>query len=251
MKHSWFPIFLVAGLLALVVVLGGLQYIWLNQVSEGERVRLQRTVENDTQRFAEDFNREMQSVYSPFQLDAEAWREADYATFNERFDLWRGNANYPNLIKDFYFANSAANSKLLLYDKQTRVFSETSWTSELEGLRLRLSEKKSFMWFDENLPALTITIREIENRLDRLIIRTAKVPAVNNEAVDNFNFLVIVLDEDTIKNQVCPTWQTSISQTAKWRITISPSNKKARRKQFFKPVTKRLTEATRVPTFLI
>jgi hypothetical protein len=203
MKHFRLPTFFVAALLALIIVLGGLQYVWLNQVGEGELARLQRTVENDAQRFADDFNKEMQNAYNPFQLDAEAWREADYATFNERFDFWLENTNYPNLIKDFYFANSAANSKLLQYDKENGVFRESPWTNELERLRARLSEEKSFAGFDEDLPALMLTVRELENRFDRLIIRPAKFPG-SLDAPDNFNFLVIVLDENTIKNQILP-----------------------------------------------
>ena len=63
-----------------IIVVGGfarlarfacvLQYRWLGQISDAERDRLQSRLRDDTNRFAEDFNREIQSVYFNFQIDA-------------------------------------------------------------------------------------------------------------------------------------------------------------------------------------
>ena len=68
MKRSWFPIFLVFGLLGLLVLLATLQYQWLGQISEGEGERLKARLESDTKRFAEDFNREIQSAETPIRV---------------------------------------------------------------------------------------------------------------------------------------------------------------------------------------
>ncbi len=58
-----------------------LQYKWLGQVSDAEREHLQSRLQDDTQRFAEDFNREIQSVYFNFQIDAEDFRRRKLELF--------------------------------------------------------------------------------------------------------------------------------------------------------------------------
>jgi hypothetical protein len=81
MNRSRFPIMLVAGLLVLLSVLAFLQYRWLGQISDGERERLARSLQTETARFAEDFNREMQNAYFNFQLNADVWRDKNWDEF--------------------------------------------------------------------------------------------------------------------------------------------------------------------------
>src|SRR5687767_11671761 len=78
MNRSWISLLLVAALLGLLTVLAALQYQWLSQISSDERERLQKRLETDTQRFAEDFNRELQVAYFSFQFDDEAWRQKSF-----------------------------------------------------------------------------------------------------------------------------------------------------------------------------
>src|SRR5688572_11736136 len=99
MKRSWFPILVVAGLLGLLGLLATLQYRWLGQISDGERERLQRLVQSETQRFAEDFNREIRTAYFSFQMPGGVWREKNWNEFNQRLSIWRERTAYPNLIQ--------------------------------------------------------------------------------------------------------------------------------------------------------
>jgi hypothetical protein len=62
MKRFWFPISIVAVLLILLGALAGLQYRWLGKISDDERERMQKRLEIDAQRFAEDFNREFKTL---------------------------------------------------------------------------------------------------------------------------------------------------------------------------------------------
>src|ERR1043165_2092001 len=98
MKRSWFSIFLVIGLLALLGLLAALQYVWLGQISEAERDRITRRLQTDTERFGEDFNREIQTAYVNFQSDETLWANRDWAQFNERYDFWLKKTAYPALI---------------------------------------------------------------------------------------------------------------------------------------------------------
>src|SRR5687768_11899487 len=108
MNGSRFQIFLVVGLLALLGVLAVLQYVWLGQISDAEKDRLTRRLQMDTQRFGEDFNREIQGAYFNFQSDESLWEKKDWGQFNERYDFWREKTAYPKLIKDFYFLENIA-----------------------------------------------------------------------------------------------------------------------------------------------
>jgi len=77
MKRSRLQIFLVVALLALLGVLAAFQYVWLGQIGEAEKDRLARRVKTDTERFGEDFNREIQTAYINFQADEQLWRQKD------------------------------------------------------------------------------------------------------------------------------------------------------------------------------
>ena len=48
-----------------------LQYQWLSRISKSEREKMQKRVQTDTERFAADFNKEIQSAYFNFQINAE------------------------------------------------------------------------------------------------------------------------------------------------------------------------------------
>ena len=141
MKSSRFPILLVGVLLALLAVLAFLQYRWLGQISAGERERLSRTVQADTERFAEDFNAEIQNAYFNFQMNAGIWRGKNWKEFNERYDFYKEKTKYPELIKDFYFIELADNPILLKYQKDSREFSSAQWNEQLNNLKAKISEK--------------------------------------------------------------------------------------------------------------
>ncbi|HXG84345.1 MAG TPA: HAMP domain-containing sensor histidine kinase [Pyrinomonadaceae bacterium] len=204
MKVSRFPIALAAVLLTLLVSLGGLQYVWLGQIGEGEQARLQKALENDTRRFAEDFNREIQNSYFTFQLDAAVWREANYAAFNERFDFWSSKTAYPDLIKDFYFAPTAADSPILVYNREKRAFTEAKQTETIEKIRARFSERKNVVEFEESSTALVLPARENEENIEHIVIRAGKSAAPRLIEPESFGSLIIVLDGDAIKNRILP-----------------------------------------------
>ena len=81
MKRSWFTISIVAGLAILMAVLGVLQYRWVISASEAEAAKMQKRAGSDTERFAADFNREIQNAYFNLQLEPEQWKKKDWRTW--------------------------------------------------------------------------------------------------------------------------------------------------------------------------
>ena len=206
MKGSLYTIFAAAGLLCLLVLLATLQYQWLGQISRAESERLERTLQTDTMRFAEDFNREMQAAYFNFQLDESIWSEQNWRVFNERYDFWRQQTAYPNLVTDFYFVPNSDDQNPSRYNTEKRVFEPASWTADLTKLRQNLSEEETFEAIDQEIPALLMPVYE-NSQIRQILIKTA--PGEPDEIPPIFprkksGALIIKFDRNIIENQIFP-----------------------------------------------
>lgn len=206
MRRSWSTILLVVGLICLLVLLGVLQYRWLSQISESDGEKVRTRVKEQAERFAIDFNREIQHAYFNFQTDADSWKKSDWTAFNERYDFWRDNTTYPYLITDFYFFDSKPDTQPMKFDPTVRSFVSTDITADLADLRVRLSDEKNFKPVFEDVYSLVLPIHvNSERKVDQILIhkRILEGPA----AVDipaKFGYLVIKLDPATIKEKILP-----------------------------------------------
>lgn len=196
MKRSWFPISIVAVLLCLLGLLATLQYNWLGKISDDERERMQKRLEIDTARFAEDFNREVQSAYFSFQLDADVWREKNFTSFNERYHAWRDEAKFPALVKDVYFIRD---EELLRFDAEQKTFAAAEWTDELRAKQNQFASNQLDTIDGKNF-LLTMPIYE---GIDRIVVGSETAPLPVNPP-EKFGYLVIKLDAETIRNQILP-----------------------------------------------
>src|ERR1035437_8407008 len=95
MTRGWTTYVIVAGLAVLLGVLAVLQYRWLSQISASEGEKAHSRVREDGQRFAGDYNREIQNAYFNFQTEAGSWNSHNWTQFNERYDFWQQRTNYP------------------------------------------------------------------------------------------------------------------------------------------------------------
>ena len=226
MNNSRFTILVIAALLVLLSVLAFLQYRWLGQISDGERERLQRNLQSDTQRFADDFNREMQNAYFNFQIDADAWRKKDWSEFNERHKFWSEKTTYPNLIKDFYFVELESQS-VSRFNRENKAFEAVQWTENLNKLKPKFMIKESFQPVAEEIPALLMPIHEMEKSFERIIVRTPvteDIKASPVETLKKYGVLIIELDETVIKNQVLPELVKkyfSENESANYKLAVS------------------------------
>lgn len=202
-----FPVLSVVFLLGLLVLLAGLQYKWLGQISDAERERMQSRLQDDTKRFAEDFNRELQNSYFTLQPSAESFKKNDWSEFNIRFDLWKKEAKYPELVKDLYFVKRDRNQELLHFDKESGRFENAVWTEDLLKIKPKLSDENNFQSIDAENSALLAIVFEDKEDFRQIVInrnRTLtenKVPAPLN-LQNKFGFLIIKLDENIIKNRI-------------------------------------------------
>ena len=229
MKGSRFPILVVAALLTLLSVLAFLQYRWLGQISDGERERMQRNLQSDTERFAEDFNREIQNAYLNFQVNADVWKNNDWKNFNDRYKFWREKTAYQNLIEDFYFVRFDDARTVLKYNKETQIFENAQIPPNIEKLKTEISPEGILKPVEIEIPALLMPIHESEKTFDRILIRTARPENVNNTAPPpiemgkKFGVLIVKLDESVIKEQLLPDLSKkyfSESENANYKLAV-------------------------------
>jgi len=221
MKHSWFSILTVVSLLGLLVLLAALQYHWLGKISDGEREQLQKRLQTDTERFAEDFNREMQTAFYTFKLDSDVWREKDWNLFAERFDLWRSKTNYSNLIKDFYFIQKTPEPALWHFSSENRKFETIEWNDKLK--KYLDADGKNRELIDEELFALAMPIDENDFQFKQIIINSDTIPNVI-EMQEKFGYLIIMLDENVFRNQIFPDLVQkyfSATENGNYNVTIA------------------------------
>lgn len=229
MNRSRFPILIIGVLLALLCLLAFLQYRWLGQISDGERERLTRTVKSDTERFAADFNQEIQNAYFNFQTNAENWREKNWKEFNDRYDFYKGKTAYPELIKDFYFVGTGANPTLLKYQKDTREFVSADWTNELNNLKPQI-ESENPATINAEIPALLMPVHDAPEKIERVLIRTQNtedIKGIPEMHPKKFGVLIIELDRDVIENKIFPDLTKkyfSENESADYKISVVDKN---------------------------
>lgn len=226
-EKTWFPVLSVIFLLGLLVLLAGLQYKWLGQISDAEREHLQSRLQDDTKRFAEDFNREIQSVYFNFQIDAEVFRNQNWNAFNKRLINWNNQTQFPELIKDFYFVKKDGSQTILKFDTKTDSFEKAEWTNDLRNISQKISAENEFNPILEEPTALAIPIFNRNDNVRQIIVRTKENPSENIkteskiELPEKYGFLIIFLDENVIKNQVFPSFASKYFSNADYKLSIS------------------------------
>lgn len=206
MKRSWPTLISLLLLGSALVLLGALQYRWQSQISENERTKMEKRVQDAAERFAEDFNREIQAAYVNFQLDADAWRSGSSVQFNERYDYWRGRTGYPELIKDFVFFETGSDALPMKFDRSTREFKTAEWTPDLRELKQQSLKEKNRKAVDTSWFLLLVPAHESTRNIERIVVRSSQAtepPVINLPG--RFGYLAVFLDENVIKDELVRT----------------------------------------------
>lgn len=214
---------LIAGLGLLLVLSGALQYRWLRQISESDNEKAHRRVQEQAERFATDFNREIQNSYFNFQTASETWAKKDWSAFNERYDYWREKTAYPKLITDFYFFESGANSSPLKYDRETRAFIPAEDSAELADLRSRFADSKNFKPVQADIYTLLLPIHgEGQKTAGPIMIRTPSPEGRPSIAMPpTVGYLAIKLDSAIIRDNILPDLTTKYFADGEFRASVT------------------------------
>lgn len=205
MKRSWPTIILCCGLAALIVLVAAVQYHLLTQKSAADGEKAHLRVAEQTERFAADFNRELQNAYFNFQTDASIWRRGDLTAFNERYDFWRSKADHPEMISGFYFAEAKGAGRVLSYDKAVKTFVPAPDSPDSSVIRSYMAAGKSGSNVDAVNLLLFLPIIDGGRKVDQIVVRSQTDGGPEQIRMpDIYGYLIIKLDSTTIKDQILP-----------------------------------------------
>ncbi|MDQ3712560.1 MAG: HAMP domain-containing histidine kinase, partial [Acidobacteriota bacterium] len=221
MKRSWIPILLVASLFGLLALLATLQYRWLGQISESEKEQMQKRLQNDSEHFAEDFNRTVQSAYFPFQLFANDWQK----DFVVDYQNWRKRAEYPDLLKDFYYVPKEGET--LQYNFEYYQFLPTDFKADFEQIKTNFAPvdgknlilRMPIYMQTEKLVETTFVGKTMTADSPVVIPRDLKIPRRINLS-DPVGYLLIKLDENVLKEKVLKDLSDKYFADGSYKISI-------------------------------
>ena len=229
MKRSWLPYLILTAVIAVLTLFFGMQYRWMREASEAERERMERRVAADTKAFADDFNREIQSVYFNLQLNAEVLKSGDLAEFNERYDFWRGKTSYPELISEIVYIPPAADESPQRYDRSAGRFVPFEADAGLGAIRSRISsaDPRPIPVLDD-LDALVMPIVSGERHFQRIVVDrvprvavTGRTIGVPEQPVKNEGHIVIRLNRKVMTERMFPELAAKHFSSGEYRLSVA------------------------------
>ena len=221
MKSSWYPSIILSIVIGLLTLFLGLQYRWISEVSEADRDRMQKRVEVDANRLAEDFNREMHAAYFNFQTPADTWRRSDWSEFNERYDFWKERTTHPDLIRDIYYFWKEPDSKPLKYDPARRLFEPSDSNETLDSLRAKFTDENQFRPVYADSLAMVLPVFDDDKKRDEIIVRRSRAegPSVV-KLPEKVGWVVVLLDGTVIKERILPELSSKFFPDGDYRIAV-------------------------------
>jgi signal transduction histidine kinase len=128
-----------AALVALLAVLGTLQYRWLGEVSRAERERLRASLKTRTTDFTDEFDKLITRLYVSFHVETDAFARDFAALLADAVVKSEASAGASGLVKGVFFlpARGPQANMLLALDPASRTLAPAAWPAALENWRLR------------------------------------------------------------------------------------------------------------------
>jgi signal transduction histidine kinase len=205
------PMFVSAGLLlALIGLLGTLQYRWLGQISDAERERMTSTLNARASAFATEVDRELTRAYLLFQIDQSPDGADVAARLAASYDRWQATARFPRLIKEIDLVPADEEGKLERFDPSRKLVEPIAWPGSLAPIRGSLLPQRV-----SPSPQQTMVTRIIPaplvSSVPALIVPTPVL--VTNErgrraalgALPSLSYTILVLDADYMQEDMLPS----------------------------------------------
>ena len=206
MKRSWMFNAIAAAVIVVLTAFLGLQYYWLTQASEASLERLQKRIEEDAQRFADDFNREMQAAYFNFQAEPDRLLSGDASELSERYDFWLRNTEFKGLVRQIDVVPTDRESQISRFDTGSRSLVPASDDRSLATVaeRVRADQPPPPVLDGEHI--LIVPLHPPENLDTRIVIRQKRGPDAKPMRMPKPPaYVVVSFDQATIKEKILPT----------------------------------------------
>lgn len=204
-KGNWLTYSVVAGVLGVLTLFMVLLYNWQAEASTAERERMQRRVETDARNFASDFNREIQAAYFNFQGDPELLIKGDPGELAQRYDYWKQNTQYPELITDILYVDRDQGGDVRRFDPEQRTLAVTQAKGKVAEAVDRLRAERRPASFLDDILVLAVPIHVPDKKVEQIVIRRS--PDADPEKIEfpaPEGYVVVFLDENVIRTQLLP-----------------------------------------------
>ena len=204
MRRIYWQLPIAFVLLALLAVLGTLQYRWLGAVSEAERERMRASLRTRATDLAREFDAEVTRVYAAFRADTAGLDANPAAALADATTRWHATTAHPELMRAIYLVEGADTSTApKRFDFATRFLVPTEWPPELLGL---LAHRTDLPPHVAKLPSPLFFMDAVNAQIPALVIA---VPRITRAAPDGpvtvisdpaaiARSIVIVLDADRL-----------------------------------------------------
>jgi len=128
----------LAVLTAALVVLGHMQYRWIDDLAKAERQRMRAGIEFAAHHFSDEFDHELTRIFVSFQLPMP---DATADHLLKRYDEWAATARDPKIVRAVYFVPPFEPDHLQLIDSATRSVRPAAWPASLATLRPMIAEE--------------------------------------------------------------------------------------------------------------
>jgi signal transduction histidine kinase len=144
-KERNFSTIIIVLAVAVVIVLGLLQYRWSNQVSEATSIRLADSLQMSMINWHLDFFRAFSEVCVALRVDPESSTQDDWDQYARRFADWKKTTANPNLVAGIYMwrPGEADGADLLALAPTTGRFEAAKWPQPLSDLRQEIAQLDS------------------------------------------------------------------------------------------------------------
>jgi signal transduction histidine kinase len=196
------PKVLTGLLVVLLPVLAYMQYRWVGQVSEGERERMQRNLENAADQFRAEFDGEIRVAVRELSVGTATAREGASAQYSGRYTSWINNSDHPQIVADVYLVDAPEGDlRLRRWNGATHVFEPSLWPEQIDRVRPHF-ERAYEAYRQQRLP----DVRGAQE--DSLIVNLLQQNEPRQQGrppAPMFGFTVIHLDEAYLRGQMIPS----------------------------------------------
>jgi len=162
-KYSPHMSLVVVVLLALLLAaFATLQYRWIAQLSEAERGRLERGLEQATAGFCRDFDHEVARTFTLFAVEQTTDDAELSSKLAERLSEWRSTATWPGLVRELAVIRLDDEGEIsaLCFDEQSKSLNPCDWGEERLPVRRPRDSGPRVPVIDGDLPGLIVAIEK-------------------------------------------------------------------------------------------
>jgi signal transduction histidine kinase len=120
-----------------LIILGALQYRWIGEMADAERLRMRAGIEFAAQHFSDDFDHELTRMFFAFQIPE---MEARPEQLFRRYDEWAASSRDPRIVKAIYFVPPNEVDHVFLVDAGSHRVRPAEWQLSLLGVRKMIEE---------------------------------------------------------------------------------------------------------------